>query len=363
MTQSVLQVCLSTGWGGLEMYPIRIGIQLKARNWRIFGLALEGSRVAEEMKAAGFEVTVVSSKGEAIRQLFRLVKLLKDNDISVIHCHKSGDLLIGALLKQFLRFRLIFTEHMGVTKPKKDLYHRWIYKQVDQVLSISRFTLAKNINALPIAQEKISYLWLGTEFIEPDITIQQVRELFPIKEKSLVIALPGRLSPGKGHLILLDAISLLKKNYSMNDLYIFFVGGVTEQDGADINYIKKLKEKITTLGLDDKIIFTGFQKNIANTLQLADIICILSESEAFGLTTIESMRLGKKIVASNTGALPEVIENKGFLVSPYSSEDIANAILELQKSAYDYLKDEAKERATTFFSMEKHIDGLIRQYS
>lgn len=366
MTQAVLQVCLSKGWGGLEMYPIRIGMQLKTRNWRVFGLALEGTRVAEEMKSAGFEVTEVTSKCQAIRQLFQLVKLLRDNNITVMHCHKSGDLLIGALLKQFCRFRLIFTEHMGVTKPKKDLYHRWIYEQVDQLLAISDVTLTRNRNALPIAVEKTQRLWLGTDVKPYPLKEQEKERLlqeFHIHQEAQIVGLIGRLCKGKGQRELIQAFAQLEP--AKHNYYLLLVGGFQESQGADQGEADFLQQLAQSLDISSHVIFTGLRQDIDIMLSLMDIVCIPSHNEAFGLTVIEAMAAGKAIIGANTGAIPEVLDDSGIFVPPRDVAAIAKQINKLfnRKNMRISLETLATKRANDFFTTENHIDKLIQFYS
>lgn len=365
MTQAVLQVCLSKGWGGLEMYPIRLGTQLKIKNWQIFGLALEGSQVAEEMKSAGFVVTVVASKGEAIFQLFRLINLLKQNDISVIHCHKSSDLLIGALLKKFRSFRLIFTEHMGVTKSKKDLYHRWIYKQVDQLLAISDVTLARNRQALPIAIEKTRRLWLGTDVTPYPLKQEEKNKLlqeFGIHQDARIVGLIGRLCKGKGQRELIQAFAEL--NPVKNNYFLLLVGGLHENQGADPGESAYLQQLAKSLNITSHVIFSGLRKDINVMLSLMDIVCIPSYNEAFGLTVIEAMAAGKAIIGANTGAIPEVLGDAGLFISPKNISDITEKMnyMLTNKSKQDELQIKALKRHHLLFGIFKHIDEIVSAY-
>ncbi|WP_299314069.1 glycosyltransferase, partial [uncultured Halomonas sp.] len=98
MSHKVLHICLSSGWGGLEMYPSRIIPELARQGWQAHGLALAGSRVAESFREAGVEPLILASKGRALLAVGRVLGYLKAHGIDVIHCHKSSDLRLGALL-------------------------------------------------------------------------------------------------------------------------------------------------------------------------------------------------------------------------------------------------------------------------
>lgn len=150
MANKVMHLCLSDGWGGLEMYPARIIPELRRQGWEPHGLALAGSRVAESLASAGIEPLTLPSRARALLQAGQVLAYLKRHGIGVLHCHKSSDLRLGALLATLRpSLKLFFTDHMGVTRPKKDLYHRWAYGRVTRLFSISDATRARNLAAFP----------------------------------------------------------------------------------------------------------------------------------------------------------------------------------------------------------------------
>ncbi|OBX35250.1 hypothetical protein A8U91_04322 [Halomonas elongata] len=164
MKPKVMQICLSDGWGGLEMYPARIIPELARQGWEAHGLALEGSRVASSLVDAGIDPLTVGSRGQALWRVRRILAYLKAHGIEVLHCHKSSDLRLGALLVSLRpQLRLFFTDHMGVTRPKRDPFHRWSYGKVHRLFSISEATRRRNLNAFPLPAERIRRLYLGID--------------------------------------------------------------------------------------------------------------------------------------------------------------------------------------------------------
>lgn len=102
-----------------------------------------------------------------------------------------------------LSLRLFFTDHMGVTCPKKDPYHRWAYGKVTRIFSISETTRQRNLAAFPLPPGRICRLYLG---IAPapyvprltDTKRQALRDALGIPLGTVAIGLAGRLTPGKG---------------------------------------------------------------------------------------------------------------------------------------------------------------------
>ncbi|ART82335.1 hypothetical protein CBP31_06635 [Oceanisphaera profunda] len=358
----VAHICLSKGWGGLEMYPARVSKYLPEQGWEAVAICFKGGKVAQSFLDIGNDVFEVSSQANALFKIRTLVNWLKERNVSVLHCHKSSDLRLAAILKKMTGCRVIFTEHMGVTRPKKDFLHRWIYSHVDQVLSISDVTLARNIKALPVDPSKIKRLWLGTEFKKPDRTVNDIKQELGLTDQQHIIGLPGRLCPGKGHFVLLDAFKLLQDDSAFKDAKLLIVGGLSAQDGADEDFVRGLENKIDDAKLTDKVVFSGFRYDMPNLLAIMDVVCIPSKNEAFGLTAIEAMAAGKKIVAASSGALPEIIANTGLLVSPDSAESFALAIQKIQQENYQDISNLAKKRAKKIFSIHAHVQVLSDIY-
>ncbi|WP_375752239.1 glycosyltransferase family 4 protein [Vibrio sp. HN007] len=361
--KAILHICLSTGWGGLEMYPIRVGKEFIQRGYKVYGLCVSGTQVAEGMEKVGIETFQVKSKKNLIAfQIIKLNQWLKKNNIDVVHCHKSGDILVSALLSLLKKRQTLFTEHMGVTRPKKDIYHKLVYSHIEQVLSISNETLKRNLNALPVSNKKIARLWLGTDIPEAPIKsnsqLIQTKTKLGIPESSLVVGTVGRICSGKGQLELIKAFELVAKSFPSTHLLV--VGGLDIAEGSDNSYVELVKSKVSSSLFSDRIHLAGFQKDTQAMYSIMDVVSLPYHNEAFGLTAIEAMAAKKAIVGANTGALPEILDGVSLLCSPNDPKAIAkkletylnNASLRHENAKKAYL------RAKKHFSMEKHINSL-----
>ncbi|CZF85294.1 Mannosylfructose-phosphate synthase [Grimontia celer] len=363
----ILHICLSTGWGGLEMYPSRMGKEFIDKGYRVFGLASENSRVANAMKDAGMDVFTVPKKAALFgTTLFSLNKWLKTNNVQIVHCHKSGDILISALLNLLARRYTLFTEHMGVKRPKKDIYHRWVYRHVDQVLSISNETYQRNIKALPVAESKIERLWLGTyieqkQFSE-DNRPHLLADEYGLSHDTTFIGSVGRICDGKGQADLLAGFELIAADYP--NAHLVLIGGLNPDEGADETFSNQLQEKAKASLFADRVHLAGYRKNVPTLLEEIQIVCLPYWNEAFGLTAIEAMAQHCALVVSNTGALPEILEETGVYCTPQNAESIAAGLKR-------YLDDEslrvsnaanAYQRALEHFSMRGHADKLEQIY-
>lgn len=349
------------------MYPIRVGKELVERGYRVFGLCIANTQVAQGMQDAGIECFEAPSKNALLTtQIFTLEKWLKNNNITIVHCHKSGDILVSALLNLLTKRRAIFTEHMGVTRPKKDLYHRWVYSHIDQVFSISDETYQRNLKALPVPSNKIQRLWLGTDIpttpIESKTEIDAIKSELGIPLAATIVGNVGRICSGKGQMELIEAFATLAPHHS--NLHLLLVGALDVSEGSDNAFVAQIRSRIKELKLTARIHLAGFRKDTDRMLAAMDIVCLPNHNEAFGLTAIEAMAAKKAIVGANTGALPEILEPVALLCDPLSPEKIA---LNIENYLHDakMRSENAKlafERAQQEFSMSSHITKLTDFY-
>lgn len=371
MSSKVLHICLSDGWGGLEMYPSRIIPELIRQGWQAHGLALRDSRVAHSLRDAGVEPLQVASRGAALLALPRLLRYLTQHDIGVVHCHKSSDLRLAALLKTLRpRLALFFTDHMGVTRPKKDPYHRWAYGKLDRLFSISEATRERNLRAFPLPAERIRRLYLGVEpsTFAPQLDAdgrERLRHELGIPAGTVAIGLPGRLTPGKGQLLWLQAIALLRDQSPGLAFHGVLIGGTQADEGADEPYVAELRERTAALGLGDRVSFAGYRADLARVFEALDVVCVPSHNEAFGLTVIEAMAAGKPVIGADSGAIPEILDaGCGRLAAPDDTAAWAAALAELAASETlrERLGSVAMRVVDERFSLETHVTRLSAEY-
>jgi len=368
----VMHICLSQSWGGLEMYPGRVTPEFQRQGWEVHGIALEGSRVAESFRAAGVEPLTFRSRGAAMLGVHRVLSYLKQNDIHVVHGHKSSDMHLGALLVSLWpELRLFFTDHMGVKKPKKDLFHRWAYSKLQRLFSISQATYRTNLAAFPLPAERLTQLYYGislSAYANPLSIIERrsLRQSLGIREKALAIALPGRINESKGHRVWVEALARLKSNSKPLNWCGVIIGEAGGEDAKTGGFADQLTAHIDALGLSDDVVFTGFRNDLAQCLKAMDIVCIPSINEAFGLSAIEAMAAGCPVVGSASGAIPELIAaDRGRMAAPDNPDAWAEAIHEFlaNESLRAALGSSASQWVHERFGLEQHVQALASFYS
>jgi glycosyltransferase involved in cell wall biosynthesis len=95
-----------------------------------------------------------------------------------------------------------------------------------------------------------------------------------------------------------------------------------------------------------------------------DVFVLPTLSEGLGVSVLEAMAMGKPVVASNVGGIPEIIEHgqNGYLVPPGDAAALASAIIYLIKNAHlrNTFGQKGRERVMTHFSAERMVQATAQ---
>lgn len=312
---NIAEICLNSSLGGLELYFYWCCEYFKTTQHKLTAITLPQSRLYDLLKQSQINPQVVSKEGwgGTLRASRHLAKLFEQNKIELVHVHFAKDLPIVALAKQMSRQKvvLIHTRQMEMPGSKKDPFHRWVYAQVDHILCVTEKLKNDVIERVPLPAEKISRLYYGVPQPQQQISRQKIfLEQFPSSKPK--VAMFSRLEKSKGQWRLLQCLNQLKKSGCEFQIYFFghFMGG----DG----YEEEIKAYIEREKLKDYVYWCGFQKNPSELMGLFDVIALPSDQETFGLVLIEALAAGVAVMGSNTGGVPEIIEDgvNGYTFPP-----------------------------------------------
>jgi glycosyltransferase involved in cell wall biosynthesis len=125
----------------------------------------------------------------------------------------------------------------------------------------------------------------------------------------------ANLADGKGHEVLLHAVSLLPATE------LLLVG-----EGPKRSDLQRLTQE---LGIAERVRFLGRRNDVPELLATADIYVQPSYWEGFGIATLEAMAAGLPVVASDVPGLRDVVGDAGLLAPAGSAVDLANCIAQL----------------------------------
>lgn len=142
--------------------------------------------------------------------------------------------------------------------------------------------------------------------VHGDNLLARVKQNSPIKILSV-----AHIRPNKGQKYLIEALRHIK-----NEDFIVFVAGAIK----DCVYFNRISAMIKDYGLDNKVNFMGMlsREELTRAYAEADIFVLPTLREGYGQVVAEAMSFGLPIVASNVGAIPELVTDgvEGLLVPP-----------------------------------------------
>ena len=213
----------------------------------------------------------------------------------------------------------------SINKMKK--YYNSVMTKGKIVIAVSDFVNDHISTLYNVNKNKIKTVHRGVDLDEFNIKNVDPTRLIALKSKcyipdgKFIITLPGRLTSWKGHEILLQAIAKLD-----NENICCLLAGNTKQHEQCFRKFIKLAQ---TLGLSDKVTFTGDIKDMPALYMLSDLVVSPStRPEAFGRISIEAQAMQRPIIATNIGGYKEtIIDGKtGFLIPPDDADALAQKI-------------------------------------
>lgn len=178
--------------------------------------------------------------------------------------------------------------------------------------AISPFMRAKPITI--IANGPLSGVWL-----------EEAPSVDCLPNSVLKLALVGFIDEHKGQLDALESLPRIQSNGIACELHLF---GDSARD-----YRKRLLGRARTLRLNNAVKFRGATKYPREAFCECHIALVCSRYEAFGRVTVEAMATERPVVASNSGATPEIIDDgeTGLLYQVGDSNGLADCVIRLWK--------------------------------
>lgn len=143
----------------------------------------------------------------------------------------------------------------------------------------------------------------------------------PPEKESFIVGMVARIHKGKGMEYFIHSMSaVIASDHSVR----FSIVGTGEQ-----SYLQELMNLTKELGISEYVKFWGFQTDIFKFINEMDIVVLPTLEEGLGRSILESLAMGKPIVATDVGGIPELVIDgyNGFLVPPKDPGSLANNII------------------------------------
>lgn len=315
----------------------------------------------------------IDSKLSDVLHVSKLIDDIQKNRSKIVVTHLNPNILATVLAKKLSQnyFTLIYEQHMHIGVDKKDFLHNWLYSNLDLWLTTTPFLKKKVLERTNIFEDKIKLIVRGFEidrFITNQPDKNKARQKMELPLDATIIGVIGRFDPQKGqHLLLQAAAEIHKKGFP---IHILLVGAKTANE--ETGYYEKLKQMVVDLNLSGFVHFRDFMKQQEYAMAALDIFTMTTNSETYGMVTIESMASERMVIGSNAGGTLDLIQNNvtGLHFETGNAKSLEEKILyclnnpdkadEMAKKARIHMRDNYST-ICQLDAWEKLINGIMSQ--
>lgn len=352
--KKILELCLAHGLGGLEMF-VASCYEAFSKQTSCKVVVSPESKLDEYLQMED-KFHIKRNKFFPIFPALKLAKFIDANEIDIVHFHWTRDMITAVLAKVLSKrkLKLVQSRHMGMTRFKDDFYHKWLYKNIDMIHAVTKLVQSQLEKFIPEdVRPKIEMVYLGTD-VDVHVDLQEVQKLRDqyALDDAFVVGIIGRIEKPKGQYKVIEAIAKLKDK----NIKALIVGAPMQED-----YLKELKQIVQNFGIKDKVIFTGFTKQVNEHMKLFDVNVLATENETFGLVVIEAMANKVPMIATAKGGPLEIIEDgKDGLLFDGSIKDLVRKITLLyeNKSLRSELSVQGFEKVSQSFHKQTQLQKL-----
>ena len=328
----------------------------------VFGGPL-GPKVVKQYSAAGLTVEGLNLHYLSVSSLFRLLRLIRDNQITIVHWNFYSPInpyvwlltILAPSLTHYLTDHTSRVLPLGIAPngPKRFL-KKLLFKRYRKVLCISDFVVECLEHQGTWSNVERCTYFVNTERFKPNPDVRiQMRSQLGI-EQEFVVLFVAHLIRLKGGDVAIKALSELP-----DSVQLWVVG-----DGEDRTRLEALCEK---LSLSSRVRFLGNQWNVELYMQAADcFVCPSLWGEATGLVNLEALACGLPVVASAIGGIPEFVRDEayGLLFTPGDPHQLADRIRRLlvDPDLCKQLSRAARLAAVERYSIERRLPEYVELY-
>jgi glycosyltransferase involved in cell wall biosynthesis len=297
--------------------------------------------------------------------LFYLYVFLIKEKPAIVHTQTSKAGLLGRLAAKLVGIPIIihkphghvFFGYFGPFKTKIFIIlERLASRITDKIVALTNGEKEDYFLYKIADEDKLVVMPSGVELNKlKELTLkekQNFKRELGIPETSLVVGTVGRLVPVKGFEFLIEAAKYIISKHP-DTLFIFTGDGHLKQN---------LEKKAFDLGINENIIFLGWSDDVPKIISIYNVFALPSLNEGMGRVLVEAMALGKPIVASKIGGIPDLVihEKNGFLVPPKNPKELAKYIQILLE---DEEKRERMGRAGKEIALNFSAEAIIAKTS
>jgi len=360
----ILHIIKSLGRGGAEMLlpeTLKLHDLERFEFHYVYFLPWKDQMVSEIEEKGGMVKCFPASNNLALlKQVNKIQQYINQHQIQIIHSHLPWSGFLARLLHRKISIPLIYTEHNI-----QERYHfatkflnKISFNQQSLALGVSK-DVTRSIKQFidPKIPVKTLVNGVNTEKFKFNIEKRkEIRNLYSIPQQAIVVGNVAVFREQKGLLDWLQAFKLLLEKQP--DVYGLLVGAGPKEE--------EIKDTIQKLGLKERVILAGLQKDTISYFSAMDVFMMSSHFEGLPIALLEAMSMQCAVVSTKAGGVTEVVidNESGLLCEISDTEVMAEKVnfLISDASVLNKYKLAARERVSQKFSLRNMVDSLEKIY-
>jgi glycosyltransferase involved in cell wall biosynthesis len=308
--QRIAYLCLSEGWGGLEMNQLRNAEQMRQRGHEVIVIANRESPITNAAQQINIPVHIVVQKPKHYQWLFayRLSRFLQKEGYRTLFFRNNRELSIAASVRffSFGKVGVHYFMEMALGGNKTQFFRTLRYLWINSWVCPLPYLVAQVKQQTKIAEHKIKHIHSGIS-LEKKVELSQLdarKQLgLPLEQKIWLVV--GRVDPKKQQGFIWNCF---KERNSDKELLVF-VGDPTPDENA--NYQTTLRQQIEEHPKKYQVRWVGFQQNMIPYYRAADLVLMAANLETVGMVTLEALQNNCPVVGAGNGGTKELIDTYG----------------------------------------------------
>ena len=352
--------------GGSQRQIVQLALGLKARGVTCAVLYfINPSFLVEQLQAAGIETIRVNKTARVdpgfVRRLRQAIRAWAPD---VVHCYSFTAELWGAIACRLLPAR----ERPVLISSVRGTYEwygrnqwrmkRWVSSQSASIISNSREGAEYAARQMHWPMHHFHVVHNGVSVTEPDAArVDLLRQHYLQNTFDTLVLFVGRLVEHKNLPRLLQAFAQVVKQRPRTRLLLAGSGPLHDALAAQIGQ----------LGLQDHALLLGEQSEVPALMEAADLVVLPSLREGLSNVVLEAMALGRAVLSTPVGGIPQAIDNgrHGVLVEPTDTDALARALLTLidDPALRERLGRAAQHKVLEQYSPPAMVSAMLKEYS
>ena len=325
---------------------------------------VEAPSFGAELEAAGVRLLSLKRRSKwALWAWWPLIELLRREQVDILHAHKFGSNVWGALIGRLARVPVVLAHEQSWASARFSAagprFRSFVDRELigrcsDVFFAVSRADRRRMVDVEGVNPRRICVMPNAVPASSP--TGHDVRAELAIPRSAPVVVTVCQLRPEKALEVLVDAAEEVRA--SVPDLRVLIAGDGPEEE--------RLREQIAAADLGETVLLLGTRRDVPDLLSAADIAVCCSDFEGTPLSVMEYMAAGKPVVATRVGGLPEMIDDgvHGLLVERRDASGLAHALSELigQRARASEMGKRSRQRQQREFDLATTTRDLEELY-